>query len=201
MAENKFCDLTCQESKLVEYASGFSSLFCTKILQALDLAKKEHFGQLRDEGTPYVIHPIRVTLILIRELNIKDPNLLCAALLHDVVEDGSMTIEEIDNQFGLEVARIVKGVTRQKPEKESEKEKEKNKLRKIEKIASSDQKIRLVKLCDKLDNTRSHSFIPEDSPGYKKIPRWNKELPQYLPIAKKTNKKLFELFSQLKGEE
>ena len=196
MLKDKFHDLAWQEAELIKDISSLNSSDCGKIIQGLDLAKKEHSGQFRDEGTLYVIHPIRTALILFEELNIKDPDLLCAALLHDVVEDGSSTIDEIENQFGFEVGRIVKGATRQKPENETDKEKEKNKLEKIEEISLSDEKIRLVKLCDVLDNNRSYSYIPKTSPSFKKIPRWKRELEYYLPIAEQTNKKLFKLLCQ-----
>ena len=201
MTKDKFCDLACREAELVKSVNSLDSSAQGKILGALDLAKKEHSGQFRAEGSSYVIHPIRVALILFEELNIKDPDLLSAALLHDVVEDGSVTIEEIESQFGSEIARIVKGATRLKPENETEEEKEKNKLKKIEEVAGSDEKIRLVKLSDILDNNRSHSYIPQDSSSFRKIPRWRKEFEQYLPIAAKTNKKLFELLRQLKSKE
>ena len=196
--DDKFCDFAWQEAKFIANISFLTpSSVATKILQALDLAKKEHEEELRAEGTSYVIHPLRTALILLRELNIKDPDLLVAALLHDVVEDGSVTVEEIKTQFGSETARLVEGLTRPKPKNETEEEKEKNKLKNIEKIARSDEKIRLVKLCDVLDNNRSYAYIPKTSPRYKKIPRWKKEFRHYLPIAAKTNKKLFKLLKKL----
>jgi len=198
MVKDKFSDLAWQQAKLIANISFLTpSSIATKLLQVLELAKKEHVGQFRADGTPYIIHPIRTALILIEELNIKDPDLLAAALLHDVVEDGSVSFEEIKNQFGSETARLVEGLTRSKPRNETEKEKEKNKLKYIEKIANSDEKIRLVKLCDVLDNNRSHAYIPKTSPGFKKITRWKREFRHYLPIAEKTNKKLFELFRRL----
>jgi len=196
--DDKFSDLAWQQSKLIANISFLiPSSIATKLLQALELAKKEHFGQLRADGTPYIIHPIRVALILIEELNIKDPDLLAAALLHDVIEDGSVSSNEIKRQFGSETARLVEGLTRPKPKNETEKEKLKNKLEYIKKIAQSDEKIRLVKLCDVLDNNRSHAYIPKTSPSFKKIPRWRREFLHYLPIAEKTNKKIFEIFKKI----
>lgn len=191
--KDEFLDLTWQEFKLIENISGFNPWERNKILQALELARKGHREQLRYSGMPYVIHPIRTALILIEEFNIKDPDVLSAALLHDIIEDTPITIEEIKNQFGPEITRLIKGLTRRRPENETEKEREKNKLKWVREIGRSDKKIRLIKLCDILDNHRSMGFIPKNNPSFKKIPRWKRELGHYLPIAKKTNQKLFKL--------
>ncbi len=196
--KDEFLDLVWQEFKLVESVSTLNPLARNKVLQALDFARKGHWGQLRYEGIPYIIHPIRTALILIEELNIKEPDVLSAALLHDIVEDTTITIEEIKNQFGPKISRLVKGLTRIRPKNETEKEKERNKLKWVQKIGRSNKKIRLIKLCDILDNHRSMGFIPKNNPCFKKIPRWKRELCRYLPIAKKTNQKLFQLLGQFK---
>jgi len=197
MDKEKFLDLEYQETKLNRFLDSLKDLIRYKAVRALELARREHDGQFRDSGVPYIIHPIRTTLILSEEVGVQDINMLCAALLHDSVEDGQGSVEEIERHFGSEVSRIVKKVTRLRPQNEGEEAKAKAKIEKFQQIAGEDEKVRLIKLCDVLDNMRSMDFIPETSPARVKIARWKRELKNYvLPIAKKTNQQLFE---KLKG--
>ena len=165
-------------------------------MKALSMATQWHQGQFRDEGCPYIIHPIRASIIFLEETKIKNVDITCAILLHDVVEDTSMAIKTLQQQFGKEVARLVKAVTRKTPPQATQLQKNRGKLAKIDKIARSDRNVRLVKLCDQLDNRRSRQFIPIKNASRKKFSRWDKEFAKYLPIAKKTNKNLFALFSE-----
>ena len=169
-----------------------------KITKTLNFATKKHKGQFHFNRSPYIIHPIRVALILIEELKLKNPKLICAALLHDIIEDCSVVFEDLNILFGYEVANLVKKVTRVRPVNETEKQKTKNKILKIQEIAKTDKKARLLKLCDVLDNARSEIFIPRNSPFIKKIPRWHKEFLCYLPIAQYTHKVLFKLFVRVR---
>jgi GTP diphosphokinase / guanosine-3',5'-bis(diphosphate) 3'-diphosphatase len=196
--EDKFLNLTYQENKLIRYLQSLEKENQRKCFRALDLAKMEHMSQFRDSGVSYYIHPLRTTLILVEELGIEDIDLLCSALLHDVLEDGSVSQLRLEKDFGLEVARIVKGVTRLRPLRETEEEKKVNKAEKFKEIAQADEKIRLIKLCDILDNMRSIDYIPEFSPARKKITRWREELQNHaLPIAQKTNQTLYNELSSL----
>ena len=72
-------------------------------------AEEKHRGQFRKSGEPYIIHPIHVAYI-VAELGL-DTQTICAALLHDVVEDTETTYEDIKKEFGSEIAQIVEGVT------------------------------------------------------------------------------------------
>ena len=194
--KEQFIDLGYQKKRLLRTFDEFNPEDRKRALQALELAERAHRGQVRDEGTQYIIHPIRATRILLEEVDIKDIGIVCALLLHDVVEDTSIDIETIQGQFGSEVARLVKGATREKPANETEKQKAKNKQEKIQALAESDKKIRLIKLCDWLDNRRSQEFIPKNHLSQNKFDRWNKEFRQYIPIAKATNERLYKLFSK-----
>src|SRR5690625_2468627 len=80
------------------------------VLQAYEMAEDAHAGQERQSGEPYIIHPIGVAEIL-AELGM-DTATICAALLHDVVEDTDKTLEDIASQFGEEAAALVDGVTK-----------------------------------------------------------------------------------------
>lgn len=197
MEAERFLDLNYQRRKLTRFFNSLSDKEQQRAFKALSWAEQAHFSQFRDSGAPYIIHPIRSTLILAEELAIQDNALLCAALLHDAVEDAQITIEHIKNEFGTETARLIEGVTRPRPAEETEEQKLINKPKKFQQIAKSDEKIRILKLCDVLDNMRSMEYIPETHPSYKKISRWKEELKQYvLPIAKETHQKLYNLLNQ-----
>ncbi len=196
--EDNFTNISYQENKITRYFYSLEPEEKRKAFKALDLAKAEHMEQFRHEGAIYYIHPIRVALAVAGELGITDIDMVCAALLHDVLEDGSVTAGHIESEFGPEVARIVKQVTRPKPDGETEEDKKANKIKKLEEIAQADEKVRLIKLCDVLDNMRSIQYIPEYSPARDKIPRWKEELQNHaLPIAKKTNQILYNKLSAI----
>src|SRR5215208_2148965 len=80
------------------------------IRRAYDVAAAAHEGQLRDSGAPYIEHPLQVATTL-ADLQM-DTATICASLLHDVVEDTSVELTAIENDFGAEVARLVDGVTK-----------------------------------------------------------------------------------------
>lgn len=200
MSEIKFLDLAYQQAKLTRYLDSLGIEAKSRAFRALSLAEEAHWGQFRNEGVSYIIHPVRTTLILVEEIGIEDVDLLCAALLHDVIEDGGVVVEHLETLFGKEIALIVQGVSRKKPTYETEEEKKLNKRKKIDEIAKAGEKVRLIKLCDVLDNARSQKYISQNSLAYQKIPRWRQELALYLPIAQQTNLKLLELLSAYKEE-
>jgi len=157
----------------------------TLVKRAYELARNAHAGQMRDEGTPYILHPLRVATILSDELGLYSSKLACAALLHDVIEDSDVTREQLSVEFGDTVARIVWLLT---------------KLPDVSLFAyltaiegASDIKAPVVKLCDRLDNLR---FLMR-SPKAEKKRRYIKTTEQYyLPLAARTDKYLH---AQLQG--
>ena len=80
-----------------------------KIRRAYDLADKAHEGQMRSSGEKYITHPLSVAMILMDYF--MDTDTICSALLHDVVEDTDIDLEEIRKKFGDDVALLVDGVT------------------------------------------------------------------------------------------
>src|SRR5712692_7211084 len=82
-----------------------------KIQRAYDLANQAHMGMFRRSGEPYIQHPLAVALLLAVDMRI-DADGIVAALLHDVVEDTNYTLEDVREQFGTIVAKIVDGVTK-----------------------------------------------------------------------------------------
>lgn len=132
-----------------------------KIQRAYELAKKYHNGQVRDSGEPYITHPIAVAFILL-DLGM-DTDTICAALLHDVVEDTSCTLDELKKRFGDDVAMLVNGVTKLKkiPLATREEQNAEN-IRKILLAMSEDIRIIIIKLCDRLHNMRTLKYRKDE---------------------------------------
>ncbi len=122
--------------------------------QAFEYAEKHHAGQLRDSGQPYMVHPLEVAHIL---CNIQmDTVGLQTGLLHDVVEDTSVGLEDVRNLFGIEVARCVDGVTKiSKLNLNSREARQAESMRKMLLAMVTDIRVILVKLADRLDNMRT----------------------------------------------
>jgi len=124
------------------------------VRRAMDVAIAAHEGQLRKSGEPYVIHPLSVAQ-LIADLGM-DAQTVCAALLHDVVEDTPVTVEEITAQFGADVAYLVDGVTKlDKLNFFSKSEAQVESMRKMLVAMAKDVRVILIKLCDRLHNMRT----------------------------------------------
>ena len=127
------------------------------IIKAYNLANEAHKGQMRLSGEPYVIHPIEVASILV-DIGL-DTNTIAAALLHDVVEDSEYTYEDIEQQFGQEVAELVEGVTKLgKIEYKSREEEQADNVRKMVLAMAKDTRVVLIKLADRLHNMRTLRF-------------------------------------------
>lgn len=150
------------------------------VQHAYEVAQVAHSGQTRDEGTPYIIHPVRVAVSLVDELNLYSPTLVCSALLHDVIEDSDVTREDIQRMFDEPIAEVVWLLT--KLEEVSLREY----LGRIEAAAHTGAPI--VKLCDRLDNMRSVM----DTPKLEKKRRYIRTTEEFfLPLAARTNQYLY----------
>ncbi len=124
------------------------------IIKAHDVAVQAHEGQLRESGEPYIIHPEHVALIL-TGMGL-DHETICAALLHDVVEDTEMTQEDVTAGFGENISNIVSGVTKlNKIQFASKEEAQAENLRKMLLAMSRDMRVILVKLADRLHNMQT----------------------------------------------
>jgi len=146
------------------------------VKRAYETAERAHSGQLRDEGTPYILHPLRVAVSLVDELELYSPVLVCSALLHDVIEDSPTTREEIAALFGEDVARIVWLLTKFEDVTLGDY------LAAIE--AAAETGAAIVKLCDRLDNLR---FL-RHSPRADKVARYIRTTEvYYLPMAKRVH--------------
>ena len=132
-----------------------------RIEAAYELAKKAHEGQVRSSGDPYISHPIAVAVILVG-LGM-DSDTIIGALLHDVVEDTSVTLEDIEKQFGADVAELVDGVTKlANIPYSSRAEQQAENVRKMLLAMAKDVRVVIIKLADRLHNMRTLDFrIPE----------------------------------------
>ena len=129
--------------------------------RAYEFAARLHEGQSRLSGEPYLIHPLEVARILAERR--MDMICLQTALLHDVVEDTDVTVEELRREFGEDVARCVDGVTKlSKLEFRSREQRQAETMRKMLLAMVSDIRVILVKLADRLHNMRTLSSLPPE---------------------------------------
>lgn len=127
---------------------GFNAADKELVEEAFLLAKEAHKDQMRASGIPYILHPLDVAIIVIKEMRQQGAAIIAAALLHDVVEDTDYTIRDIHSNFGLDVAFLVDAVT--KPNKEQ--------VDSFQHILSSvrgDIRVLVLKLADRLHNMRT----------------------------------------------
>lgn len=116
--------------------------------KAFQLAEEAHRPQKRNSGLPYILHPLAVALIVVREMRQRDVSIVCAALLHDVVEDTPYTIEDIKTLFGNDIAFLVGAVT--KPNKAQV-----DNFQHILGSVHDDIRVLILKLSDRLHNMRT----------------------------------------------
>ncbi|KKQ27150.1 MAG: (P)ppGpp synthetase I, SpoT/RelA [Candidatus Magasanikbacteria bacterium GW2011_GWC2_37_14] len=144
---------------------------------AYDFAEKAHAGQTRKSGEPYIIHPLSTAMIL-TDMRI-DPIIICAALLHDVPEDTNVTLEELNKNFGPEIASIVEGITKLGKLKYRGVERYIENLRKMFIAMAEDIRVMIVKFADRIHNLMTLDALPP--PKQYRIALESLEI--YAPIA------------------
>ena len=148
------------------------------IKKAYEFAKDKHKDQLRRSGEPYIIHPIQVAYIL-ATLGL-DHSTICAALLHDVIEDTDVTLEDIAKEFSSEIAEMVDGVTKlSKLNYTSEQEQQVENYRKMFLAMGKDIRVILIKLADRLHNMRTLKYLTRD----RQIANARETMDLYAPLA------------------
>lgn len=146
---------------------------------AFDTAVEAHSDQRRKSGEAYIFHPINVAKIVAQQIGL-DATSICAALLHDVVEDTRFTLEEIERLLGNTVAKIVHGLT-----KISSLKKDKNislqaeNFRKMLLTLNDDVRVIIIKIADRLHNMQTMDAMPE----YKQVKIASETLYIYAPLA------------------
>ena len=151
----------------------------TLIRRAFEIAKDAHKDQKRKSGEPYIIHPVHVAIILANlEL---DKESIISGILHDVVEDTSMTLQEVREQFGDEVAILVDGVTKltQLSWSKDKLELQAENLRKMFLAMARDIRVILIKLADRLHNMRTLEYMTEA----KQCEKATETMDIYAPLA------------------
>ena len=157
------------------------------VLKAFEFANEAHKGVRRRSGEPYILHPIAVAKIVVDEIGLGCKS-ICAALLHDVVEDTDFTVEDIQRLFGDKIASLVDGLTKIKTALDND---NKNKgqaarislqaenFRRILVTLNDDVRIVLIKLADRLHNVRTIQFMPE----YKRDKILSETMFLFIPLA------------------
>ncbi len=148
------------------------------LAKAFSFASEAHAGQCRKSGEPFVAHPVEVAIIL-ADLRM-DVETLCAALLHDTVEDTTVTREQVEEEFSPEIAQLVEGVTKiTRIEVESLSDEQAATIRKMLVAMSKDIRVIVIKLADRLHNMRTLGALRED----RRIFKARETLEIYAPIA------------------
>jgi len=149
-----------------------------KITKAYNLAEKSHGDQRRVSGIPYILHPTSVACI-VAELGM-DTDSICGALLHDVVEDTPVMLDEITKQFGSDVAKLIDGVTKisKIPYSTREQQQAEN-IRKMLIAMADDIRVIIIKLADRLHNMRTMDCMPEQKRRDKSL----ENMQVFAPIA------------------
>ena len=135
------------------------------IQKAFDFANEAHKGVRRRSGEPYILHPIAVAKIVVSNIGLGYKSIV-AALLHDVVEDTTYTVDDLRNLFGDKVAAIVEGLTKIKTvldneDKAEQKSMQAENFKRILLTLNDDVRVVLIKLADRLHNCRTIEYMPE----------------------------------------
>ena len=148
------------------------------IMRAYEYAKTKHGDQLRRSGEPYIIHPVQVAYTL-ATLSM-DENTICAALLHDVLEDTDTSKEDLEHEFNKEIAEMVDGVTKLgKLSYTSVEEQQVENYRKMFLAMGKDIRVILIKLADRLHNMRTLKYLTRD----RQIANAKETMNLYAPLA------------------
>ena len=167
------------EKLLNSYLSSRHRKKVDLITKAFNFAKQAHKGVRRLSGEPYIMHPIAVAMIACSEIGLGSTS-ICAALLHDVVEDTDYTVEDLENIFGAKIAQIVDGLTKisggifgEQASAQAEN------FKKLLLTMSDDIRVILIKICDRLHNMRTL----DSQPANKQYKIAGETLYIYAPLA------------------
>jgi guanosine-3',5'-bis(diphosphate) 3'-pyrophosphohydrolase len=130
-----------------------------QIRRAFEMALEAHKNMRRKSGEPYIFHPLAVSMIVVQEIGLGPTSVICA-LLHDVVEDTEITLEEIRLEFGNKVARIIDGLTKISGITDLNTSEQAENFRKLLLTLTDDVRVILIKIADRLHNMRTLDSMP-----------------------------------------
>ena len=160
------------------------------IRRAFDMALESHQNMRRKSGEPYIYHPIAVAQIAAHEIGLGTTSIVCA-LLHDVVEDTNITLEDIEREFGKKVSKIIDGLTKISGVFDYNSSLQAENFRKMLLTLADDVRVILIKLADRLHNMRTMDFMPRD----KQLKISSETIYLYAPLAHRLG--LYTLKSEL----
>ena len=158
----KHGDAGYQMTRLKRYAEKLGTDGSALVMKAYALAEQRHAGQVRDGGSPFIIHLIRTANILMAEWGERDASVIAAALLHDIIEDTHTTAREVKDGFGAEVGKLTDGMTMWKGSESPDAY--------FLRISRGPADLRRIKCADVIDNLRSWYECPPDLAD--KFPVW-----------------------------
>ncbi|MDR1886754.1 MAG: RelA/SpoT family protein [Prevotellaceae bacterium] len=149
-----------QLEELLSNCSNYTEEATGRIRKAFDFANYAHMGVRRKAGEPYILHPLTVALIVAKEIGLGE-DAICAALLHDVVEDTDYTVEDIRFSFGDKVAELVDGLTKIEGVFDKTQSRQAENFKKILLTLVTDVNVIMIKLADRLHNMRTLDAMSE----------------------------------------
>ncbi|WP_432711733.1 RelA/SpoT family protein [Pedobacter sp.] len=149
-----------------------------EIRKAFDMALESHKNMRRKSGEPYIYHPIAVAQIAAEEIGLGTTSIVCA-LLHDVVEDTNVTLEDIEREFGKKTAKIIDGLTKISGVFDYNSSLQAENFRKMLLTLADDVRVILIKLADRLHNMRTMDFMPRQ----KQLKIASETIYLYAPLA------------------
>jgi GTP diphosphokinase / guanosine-3',5'-bis(diphosphate) 3'-diphosphatase len=163
--------------------------------RAFEMSRKIHEGQLRDEGTPYFIHPYRVALYMAEVMKMDSEKILATALLHDTLEDNDeVTYGELEANFGPDVAACVNILT--KPKVTQKRTQPMRDMIYHDRLMQAPRNVILVKIADRLDNIRYLHLVPDETKRRKYASETRKI---FIPMAQKFFPKAAEEMKKILG--
>jgi (p)ppGpp synthase/HD superfamily hydrolase len=189
--------LTRRELESLLRDRGIDAVAVNKVLDAYDMAESVHEFQKRPDGTPYFWHPSRVAKIMLIEVNLTETSILCAALLHDTLEDSNvLTAEILDLNFGSYTSYLVQKLTKDIKAEGAMKDWVEREY--IEKLLAASEDARMLKLADRLDTYRCLEFNVKKNP----IKYIMQTQEHYFPLAHgSSNPRMIYLIKELQKEQ
>lgn len=190
--DNELIDHEFEELRLASLKRCANQSEYEIVLKAFEFAKAAHNGVRRRSGEPYILHPISVSKIVVKEIGLGYKSIV-AALLHDVVEDTEYNTDDIERLFGVKIASLVDGLTKIKSAFDSGTSSQAENFKRILLTLNDDVRVILIKLADRLHNMRTIEYMPE----HKKSKILSETMYIFIPLAHRLG--LYSIKSELEN--